>query len=237
MLTGTSCMKKTFAFVVALGFMSLSSFAAESWDLLEYDDASYRMILVKGVTSDGKAATFNVLDGYYPSTVELGYSRRVGARVRAGFHICGSQTAAIFHTWVRDDNNETFLDEEYAPPQQVTLKADDAIRRAALYACGDKSQKVGTVKRPLPKDVFILVCRNDGSGEEETFSVSESTETVNGRKADFTPASIRQFRAAGEGNKFVLEINRYSGSYSVTSKNSNLRIFQGKCVKQEKQQF
>lgn len=232
------------AYCFALAVTPLICIAAEPWDFLEFNLAIPRTIAVKGITisKDGKVVAFNVLDGYIPSTAELGYKRRVGARVRFAFHLCGSQAADVGHVWLRDDKNELFLDEEYASKMSIPLASDDAIRRAALYACGDKSQKVGDVTPAPPKDAMILVCRDESSGkehsgEEQTFTVSEKMGTVNGGKADFTPAKITYPMGGGAGNRFILEINRHSGGYSITQEKDNFRLYSGKCVKQDKQQF
>lgn len=131
-------MDKLLAFIF-LAFSYGASFGAENWDFLESNPATSRMIGIRNIVVDkGVAAFFNVLGGYYPNTADLGYMRPVQGRTRSVPHFCGSTTADIHNLWVRDDENKLIIEEEYKPAKSISLQSDDVIRRAALYACGDK---------------------------------------------------------------------------------------------------
>lgn len=226
--------------LIVLTSLPLRVMAAESWEPLEYNPATQRMILIRGIVDVDDARTlvaFNVLDGYHPYTADLGYSRPASARTRSVVYWCGSKEAQISHVRIRDEENKLFVDEDYKPNEKIiTLQSDDVVRRAALYACGDKSQKVGTIKHATPKDAIVLVCKTDITGRENSYIVSESTKTVDGKKAEFTPNTIK-YRAASSGEIYTMEINRYSGQYETVSSGDKKFILTGKCVKHDKKQF
>ena len=222
-----------------LTILPLRVMAAESWESLEYNPATQRVILIRGIVVDDArtVAAFNVLDGYVPYTADLGYSRPASGRTRFVVYRCGSKEAQISHVWIRDEENKLFVDEDYKPNEKIiTLQSDDVVRRAALYACGDKSQKVGTIKHVMPQDAIVLVCKTDITGRENSYIVSESTKTVDGKKAEFTSNTIK-YRVASSGEIYTMEINRYSGQYETVSSGDKKFILTGKCVKHDKKQF
>lgn len=225
-------------FFCLLQLVNVPIAAAEEWDFLEINFAQSRTTGIGSIllSDDKKLASFIVLDGHLPRGKDLALGRIVGSRTRLVMHFCGTDTADIAHTKILDLKRELFVDQEHTPTIKVRLSSDEPLRRAALYACGDQSQKIGDTSSSGASDLIVLTCSYDSDKTKNiTFKISESNSTVNGIPASFSSELIEIKTPASGGGFIKTRINRYSGRMEAWL--DTKRIISGTCMKHEKQLF